>query len=356
MFNIPRIEKPTFYIDQAMNDMQQYAQKERNNIEERYEKNKNPKQKEKSGEEIRLNKRKDLELQKIRHLNDKVNIALKKIILKYPKFRRVEDIYKKLIDTNEHSVATIEDALKRLNWIASTVDELTQKTEEKIKKARTQETTGFLMKKYLGRVNSLFSKNKEFFKILEESRRFMNKMPTFEELYTTSIGGFPNVGKSTLMNKLTGSKVEIQNYPFTTKGLMFSYIKVNDNKIIQLIDTPGLLGRENKSNNIEKRAQIILTQYSDSIVFVLDFTETCGFSISQQLKLLKETKASEKPIVLYLSKTDIFDGEANELKEDSKIALKKYEVFEDPKKLRDYLIKQRIKDQKFNVNEIKTIK
>ena len=47
------------------------------------------------------------------------------------------------------------------------------------------------------------------------------------------IVGLPNVGKSTLMKKMTGSDVEIQNYPFTTKGLMFSYLKYNDKKITE---------------------------------------------------------------------------------------------------------------------------
>ena len=52
------------------------------------------------------------------------------------------------------------------------------------------------------------------------------------------IVGIPNVGKSTLINRLSGKKVaQIGNKPGVTKAL--SWIRVNDR--IELLDTPGIL-------------------------------------------------------------------------------------------------------------------
>ena len=355
MFNIPKIEKESFYIDQAIEAMQEYAKKERENIDNRFTRSKNPRLKEKAGQDLRLDKRKDLELQKIRFLNDRLNQSLKKLISRFPKFDKMDDIYKKLINTTDTPVSKMTDALQRLLWIANTIDEFTQNTETKLKKTKSQETSGFLMKKYLGRVNSLFKKNKEYFQILEDGRRFMNKMPTFLNIYTVVIAGFPNVGKSTLMNKITGCNVEIQNYPFTTKGLMFGYIKLENNKIAQLIDTPGLLGRD-KNNNIEERAKLIISEHSDFIIYVIDFTETCGYTIENQLKLLKKTKGYEKPIVLYFSKSDIFDEESKEKYEENKNTIKKYKTFDNDQELKTYILDSQSKNTKFDINKIKLIK
>jgi len=89
----------------------------------------------------------------------KIHQITKKSNTSVPKnFQKIDDIYIKLINTTGTKVPKIQDSIKRIAWISSTIDELTQNTEAKIKKARTQQTTGFLMKKYLGRVNSYFRK------------------------------------------------------------------------------------------------------------------------------------------------------------------------------------------------------
>ncbi|MEW5758377.1 MAG: Obg family GTPase CgtA [Candidatus Omnitrophota bacterium] len=52
--------------------------------------------------------------------------------------------------------------------------------------------------------------------------------------------GFPNAGKSTLINKLTNAKSRIGNYPFTTKEPILGVINNDDLRII-VADIPGLI-------------------------------------------------------------------------------------------------------------------
>ena len=354
MFRIQRIEKSSYYIDRIMDDMSAFAVKTREEIDRRWKAN--PSTLRKEQEEIRLNKRKDLELEKIRFLNTKVSQNIRSILQNYPKFAKVDDIYLKLINTSGTSVKKIEEALSRLRWISTYCDELTQNSEAKLKKARTHDVMGFTMKKYLGKVNSLYKKEKFHFDVLEDSRRFMSKLPKFEQMYTVGIGGFPNVGKSTLMKLMTGSNVEIQNYPFTTKGLMFSYLNYKDVKTIQVIDTPGLLGREN-NNSIEERAEIILREYCAQIVFVLDLTESCGYSVEQQLSLLKKTSTEKVTQILYFSKVDLYNEEVKELHAELSAKYKKYKQFTDYKEIREYLISCSLdKVEKFDPANLKVIK
>ena len=353
MFKINKVEPANFYMDKVMADLQSFALKARGDIESRFESSRRAK--DKTSQDVNLDKRKDLELEKIRYINEKLHNLVKDIIKRFPNFKKVDKIYLRLVDTSDVKVAEIEDALKRLLWITNTIDEYTQNTEVKIKHSKSQQTVSFIMKKYLGRVNSLFRKNKDFFVKLEMSRQFMNRLPTFLEVYTVAIGGYPNVGKSTLLKKITGSNVEIQNYPFTTKGLMFGYLESNGKKEIQFIDTPGLLGRE-KSNPIEQRAEIVLNEYSDFIVFVLDLTKSSGYSVKSQIRLLKQTLEIGKPLIIYLSKTDIYDEDAEMEQEEIKSVLKKHKTFTDALELKEYVLTQKFSVNKFDVRKINTIK
>ena len=353
MFRIPRIEKSSFYFDQALKNMGQDAEKERLKISERFKKTASTQRKD--ADTVKLDKRKDLELQKIRFLNSRLNQYLRKIVKSFPNFRKVDDIYLKLIDTSDANIKAINTAISEMNALGGKIDDLTQKTEHKIKKAKTQETVGFLMKKYLGKSNSYFKKASSTFETLDEARKFMNKLPTFEDIFTVSIAGFPNVGKSTLMKKITGSDVEIQNYPFTTKGLMFGYVEYKGVKAIQFIDTPGLLGRS-KNNQIEARAETVINDYCNLIVFVLDFSESCGYDIESQLRLLKRTSQLGKEILLYFSKEDIFDEEALERISESKVKVKKFKEYRDSNELKEFLIEKMLSQkEKFDPAKIKSI-
>ena len=51
--------------------------------------------------------------------------------------------------------------------------------------------------------------------------------------------GFPNAGKSSLVSALSGSPLEIGNYPFTTRVLQARMMRYEDIQI-QLVDTPAI--------------------------------------------------------------------------------------------------------------------
>lgn len=102
---------------------------------------------------------------------------------------------------------------------------------------------------------------------------------------TIVIAGFPNVGKSTLLRQITDATPEVANYPFTTKGIQIGHLERNWKKI-QIIDTPGLLDRPILDmNEIELNAMVALEHLADAIFFIIDVSETCGFSIESQFNL-----------------------------------------------------------------------
>lgn len=119
---------------------------------------------------------------------------------------------------------------------------------------------------------------------------------------TIVIAGAPNVGKSTLLATLTGSKPQTASYPFTTQDLNLGY----DAEGNQFIDTPGLLDRPlSERNTIEQHAILALKHVATLIVFIIDPTETCGYSIKEQENILTEIKTLfNQPLVLVSNKAD----------------------------------------------------
>jgi nucleolar GTP-binding protein len=95
----------------------------------------------------------------------------------------------------------------------------------------------------LGRMCTILKKLKASFGYLEEVRKHIARLPALDPtMRTLLLTGFPNVGKSSFMNKVTRADVEVQPYAFTTKSL---YVGHMDYRYLrwQVVDTPGILDR-----------------------------------------------------------------------------------------------------------------
>ena len=154
-------------------------------------------------------------------------------------------------------------------------------------------------REFLGRLKSILKKLEKPLKLLHDARIVLRRIPDATISFTVCLAGFPNAGKSTLLKKLTGAKVEIANYEFTTLSLNYGTTEIRFHPV-QIIDTPGTLNRE-KTNPIEKQAQLALKHLAKAIVFVFDPMRD---SESQE-QLFKTLDKYEVPIALYASKQDL---------------------------------------------------
>jgi len=173
----------------------------------------------------------------------------------------------------------------------------------------------------LGRMCTLLRKQDGSLKYLEQIRQHMARLPSIDPATRTIIlTGFPNVGKSSFMNKITRANVDVQPYAFTTKSLFVGHTDYNYLKW-QIIDSPGILDHPLEDRNtIEMQSITALAHLRACVLFLIDISEHCGYSIQQQVSLFKNIKPlfASKPLILVMTKSDLvkysdLDDEKKEL-------------------------------------------
>lgn len=128
-----------------------------------------------------------------------------------------------------------------------------------------------------------------------------------------AIVGRPNVGKSTLFNKLIGQRLSIvEDTPGVTRDRIYSECEWLNHKFM-LVDTGGI---EPESDDIilshmRSQAQIAIER-ADVILFVVDIRTGLTATDQEVAHMLRKSK---KPIVLCVNKADNIAKEQNEIYE-----------------------------------------
>lgn len=119
-----------------------------------------------------------------------------------------------------------------------------------------------------------------------------------------SIVGKPNVGKSTLMNKLLGEKLSITSpKPQTTRQQIKGIIS-DDNRQIILMDTPGFVEARYELHN--KMLEYINNSLKDSDIIIF-MTDAKKFPTDYDKQICENLKRLKVPKIAMLNKIDLTD-------------------------------------------------
>ena len=116
-----------------------------------------------------------------------------------------------------------------------------------------------------------------------------------------AIVGAPNVGKSTLLNQLLGTKVAITTPKPQTTRRQIKGILTGDNHQVVFVDTPGIHQSNKLLNRMLVRAATQAMEDVDAVLFVVDVTRRNKPEEFAILDLLRETG---HPVILVLNKID----------------------------------------------------
>jgi len=117
-----------------------------------------------------------------------------------------------------------------------------------------------------------------------------------------SLVGRPNVGKSTLLNRLVGSKLAIvSDKPQTTRTRILGVRNVPDAQIV-FLDTPGIHRPLHRMNVRMVDAALDTFREVDLLLLVMDAAERLGKGDRYVFELVKQTSG---PVFLVLNKVDL---------------------------------------------------
>ena len=211
------------------------------------------------------------------------------------------DLMKVILDTDR-----LKQHLAQLRASSQIIKKIRGQYGRRIYGAANGEDAARAFREMQGRLISVLKKLDPTLKELKIESKKLKEIPHIDfKLPTIVLAGYPNVGKSTMLKRLTGANAKISEYPFTTKEINSGYFELNYFKT-QVLDTPGLLDRE-ITNLIEEKAIAALRHLSSVIVFIVDPTLTSGYTLEQQQKLLESTKKKfeGKEIIIVLNKCDL---------------------------------------------------
>lgn len=155
--------------------------------------------------------------------------------------------------------------------------------------------------------------NSEVVLNLIEVQKALRKIPIVQlGTPTVVLVGAPNVGKSSIVRAISSGTPEVNNYPFTTRGMTLGHVTYDDwaSEKCQVMDTPGVLNRpDGERNEMEALTLASMQHLPTAVMFVLDLTGNSGAlsSIENQIQIRNDLRARfpKRPWVDVISKADL---------------------------------------------------
>ncbi len=136
--------------------------------------------------------------------------------------------------------------------------------------------------------------------------------------------GFPNIGKSSLLSRISAARPKIADYPFTTLEPYLGMVRVSEDESFVVADIPGLIEGAHEGHGLGTRF-LRHIERTRVLAHLIDASETAGpdpehdFNVIMQELSSFEPDLSHKPMVIVASRIDVA-GDGRRLEAIRKVA------------------------------------
>jgi nucleolar GTP-binding protein len=229
----------------------------------------------------------------------------------FPRLQDIHPFHKDLLNTL-YDADHFRIALGTLSTAKRLIETVSRDYVRLLKYAQSLFQCKSLKRAALGRMATICKRLKDPLVYLEQVRQHLGRLPSIDpNTRTLLICGYPNVGKSSFLKSITRADVDIQPYAFTTKSLFVGHF---DYKYLrfQAIDTPGILDHPlEEMNTIEMQSITAIAHLRSAILYFMDLSEQCGYSVSAQMALFRSIKPlfANKLVFIVINKIDVMRPE-----------------------------------------------
>lgn len=263
-----------------------------------------------AGGKDRLGKAKAKNIRKLHVISNRADREFSSYIVGFPSFtkNRFEwEMADLLVGADRLKIS-----LARVHGCKNNIVTITNRIAREIAKSQSVERIHALRDSAYGRVSSLIAKSSGEIEFLRAAASKLVEIPDLQEENSVVIAGFPNVGKSMLVSKLSNARTRVEAYPFTTTKIIVGHRIVGRRKF-QFVDCPGLTERAFETRNVsERKALAAIRHLAGVLVYLVDPSGSCGYSVEEQLLLKEEIEKefkTERTLLVY-SKADLHRSDA----------------------------------------------
>ncbi len=245
----------------------------------------------------------------MKHIADSTREDLQRFLDPVPTLEKLPQYEQEVLDILV-GLDALKKCLSNLKWAEETIGNVYMEVAAAMRRERTTLGIQAQKRRFSGRCASILNKVDADLKFLAQARDTVRLLPQVHPEYATVvIAGFPNVGKSSLLDAWTKARPEIAPYSFTTKSANVGHFELpaqpGEAPIrVQVVDTPGLLDRPDEQRNpVERQAVAALRHTADAVLFLIDPSISSTYTVEEQEHLLAQVRKDMAGIAILVAET-----------------------------------------------------